>query len=77
MSEHKELREKMFIHYDNGGNTLDLGTIEKAMSFCEDYKDFLNAAKTERECVKESVTRAEQKGFVPFDPQPALSLIHI
>ncbi len=71
MSEHKELREKLFIHYDNGGNTLDLGTIEKAMSFCEDYKDFLNAAKTERECVKESVKRAEQKGFVPFDPQQA------
>ena len=38
MSEHKELREKLFLHYDNGGNTLDIGTIERAMSFCEDYK---------------------------------------
>ena len=77
MSEHKELREKLFIHYDNGGNTLDLGTIEKAMSFCEDYKDFLNAAKTERECVKESVKRAEQKGFVPFDPQQQADVIDL
>lgn len=69
MSEHKELREKLFIHYENGGNTLDIGTIEKAMAFCEDYKKFLNTCKTERECVTESVRRAEAAGFKPFDPE--------
>ena len=28
---------------------------EKAFKYCEGYKQFLNAGKTERECVKEAV----------------------
>ena len=35
-------------------------------SYCEDYKKFLDAGKTERECVTEAVRLAEAKGFKPF-----------
>ena len=34
-----------------------------ALDFCEDYKAFLDAARTEREAVREIVVRAEAKGF--------------
>jgi len=36
---------------------------KKIMSFSEDYKTFLDAAKTEREAVKEIVARAKEAGF--------------
>jgi len=34
--------------------------------YCEDYKKFLDAGKTERECVDEAVRLAEMRGFKPF-----------
>ena len=37
--------------------------MEELMKFNEDYKDFLTASKTERECVKTSVKIAEAHGF--------------
>ena len=40
---------------------------EKAFKYCEGYKKFLNAGKTERECVKESVRQAEEAGYVNLD----------
>ena len=40
---------------------------QEAMDFCEDYKSFLNAAKTEREAVSEIVRRVEAAGYVPFE----------
>ena len=41
--------------------------IGKADAYCEGYKAFMDAAKTEREAVCEAVKMAEAKGFVPFD----------
>ena len=40
---------------------------------CEDYKKYLDSGKTERECVKISIERAEKAGFVPFDKTGTLS----
>lgn len=42
---------------------------EKALSdeYCEEYKDFLDAAKTERESVKKAIELAEKRGFRPYD----------
>ena len=37
--------------------------MEELMKFNEDYKEFLTASKTERECVKTSVKIAEANGF--------------
>ncbi|MCH1951807.1 aminopeptidase [Enterocloster sp. OA13] len=41
--------------------------IEKASKYCEGYKAFLNAGKTERECVKASVKMLKKAGYRPFD----------
>lgn len=40
---------------------------QAASEFCEDYKTFLNAAKTEREVVAEVERRALAAGYVPFE----------
>ena len=40
----------------------------EAESFCEDYKTFLNCSKTERECVRYTVSLAEAEGYRAFDP---------
>lgn len=41
--------------------------IRRADAYCEGYKTFMDAAKTEREAVSEAVKMAEKAGFVPFD----------
>lgn len=41
--------------------------IEKASKYCEGYKAFLNAGKTERECVKAAVKMLKKAGYRPFD----------
>ena len=41
---------------------------EPAFAYCEGYKAFLNATKTEREAVEWAVREAEANGFVPYDP---------
>ncbi len=38
----------------------------EAAAYAEDYKSFLNAGKTERECVTEAIRLAREKGFVDF-----------
>jgi aspartyl aminopeptidase len=45
----------------------DADTLAAADSYCRSYIDFLNAAKTERETVRQALAMAEQAGFVPWD----------
>lgn len=40
---------------------------EKAFKYSEGYKDFLNAGKTERECVKTALKMLKKAGYRPFD----------
>lgn len=40
---------------------------EKALAYCEGYKDFLNTGKTERECVKAAVKMLKKAGYKPFE----------
>ncbi|MFI3205870.1 MAG: aminopeptidase [Clostridia bacterium] len=54
---------------ENGFMTVSEKVIEKADKFCENYKVFLNVSKTEREATSYAVARAEEKGFVEFDPE--------
>ncbi len=61
------LKEQLMISKKNGGILLSEEEIKKADRFCEDYKAFLNAAKTEREAVEVSIARAEANGFAPFE----------
>ena len=41
--------------------------VQSAQSFCEDYKAFLNAAKTEREAVAETLRLLGAAGYTPFE----------
>lgn len=66
-SQAKLLKEKLMPATKNGGIVMSDDEIKKAMSYCESYKAFLNAAKTEREAVSYAVAEGEKRGFVPFD----------
>ena len=57
MEETKEKQKK------NAWNKYDDAQIEKVMQYNEGYKKFLSACKTERECVKEAICQAEEKGY--------------
>jgi aspartyl aminopeptidase len=46
---------------------MDPGEIDAADRYCRSYIDFLNAAKTERETVRQALSMAEQAGFVPWE----------
>lgn len=43
------------------------GEVEKAAAFCEGYKTFLDAGKTERECVKAAVELLKAAGYQELD----------
>ena len=69
MSEKTEaelLREKLFKSNKNGRLEASDETLAKADEYCEGYKAFLDAAKTEREAVKVSVSMAQKAGFKEF-----------
>ena len=62
------LQEQLLMHPENIGILLSDEELEKAQAFCEDYKKFLDAAKTEREAVDVVLEMAQKAGYVPFDP---------
>lgn len=60
------LKEELFYERKNMLESKN-GIDEDAVSrYADQYKDFLNQAKTEREAVNYAVHYAEQNGFVPF-----------
>ena len=61
------LKEKLALKRQSGLKDASEETLEKAFAFCEDYKKFLDDAKTEREANEASIIIAEQNGFVPFE----------
>lgn len=63
----KELKKKLFAERKNGLLRISDEEYEKAQSYCEGYKEFINSAKTEREAVKVAVKLAEKQGFIPFE----------
>ena len=71
-TETEKLKDSLFYTPRHAAQVLDGEKIAEADAYCEDYKAFLNAAKTEREAVSEAVRMAEEAGFVPFDPTARL-----
>lgn len=61
------LKEKLFLNQKNGYEVMSEDTVKFAYSFSEDYKNFLNEAKTEREAVSYAEKQAIERGFVPFE----------
>lgn len=62
----QELEEKLTWSFPHIGRDAVEQSLE-ASGYCEGYKAFLNAGKTERECVKEAVKMLTAAGYVPFD----------
>lgn len=69
----KELKEKLFINRKNGYAAVEEDVTAAANDFCEGYKAFLDAAKTEREAVKVAVELAKKAGFKEFDVNGSIS----
>ena len=65
MSDIKALKEQLFYTPKNGLKTADDNLLSAIFDYCEDYKKFLDAAKTEREAVKTALDMAKEKGFIP------------
>ena len=59
-------REALLYQPKNGYDRLNPAEEADLNAYCEDYKKFLDAGKTERECVDETVRLAEYHGFRPF-----------
>ena len=66
MSVAKEQREKLIWEFPNIGKKAPEQE-EKAFAYCEGYKEFLNAAKTERKFVREAVLRLKEAGYEEFE----------
>ncbi len=66
MTESEKLKETLFCQKKNGRLAAGDELLAEADRYCEGYKAFLNAAKTEREAVKEAISKAEQNGFTAF-----------
>ena len=62
----EDLRKKLFYTAPHAAQKMSPAEIGKADAFCEGYKDFLDAAKTEREAVTQAVALAELNGFRPY-----------
>ncbi len=63
----EQLKEQLFYTPGEAAKSLTAEELERADTYCEGYKTFLDAAKTEREAVTQAIRMAEEKGFVPFD----------
>lgn len=62
----KELSDKLLFSQKSISD-IDKSVNEKAQKFCEDYKVFLDEAKTEREAVKAALKRLKKAGYVEFN----------
>lgn len=62
----KELKEKLFCPKKNGYKRIDSAEEKAVFDFAEEYKCFLDTAKTEREAVCYAVKELEKNGFVEY-----------
>ena len=63
----EELKEKLFYNPKHASEVISQEETDKADAFCDEYKNFLNKAKTEREAVVYVLEKAKKNGFVEFD----------
>ena len=63
----KELQEKLTHEWKNAWEVMDEKETEKAFQISDEYKDFLDKGKTEREAALEVIRMAEEKGYVSLD----------
>ena len=66
-SQAEQLKEKLFYVKKHATLVMSAQEEKKADKYCEGYKKFLDAGKTEREAAATAVAMAEKAGFKPFD----------
>ena len=67
-----KLRETLAHQKKNGYDRLLPGELEAIETYCKGYKQFLDAGKTERECVDRTIALAEAVGFHQYQHGEAL-----
>ncbi len=72
MSEQKKLREELLLNGKNGYDRISAEELTDINGYCENYKDFLNHGRTERECVETAIALAEAEGFRAYEPGQSL-----
>lgn len=63
----EDYRNELFYQLKNGYDRIDTEERLVMEQYAEEYKKFLNEARTEREAVKLAVEMAEAQGFVPYE----------
>lgn len=69
MEEIKRMKEEFFYNKKNGNLRLSNELLRQAQEYCEDYKVFLDEAKTERRACEYTEKLAKEKGFKPFSKE--------
>lgn len=59
---------KELLYHRRAVADCDPAALTEAQAFCEGYKAFLDAAKTERDACRTAVRMLEQAGYKPFEP---------
>ena len=67
LEEEKKLRNKLFLKRENGAKMISDCEISDSEKFSEEYKNYLNRSKTERENVLYILGKALENGFYWFD----------
>jgi len=63
----ERLAEKLVLKPENSGNRMKPREIQDAFALCDDYKEFLDAGKTERECAAWTLAVLRKSGYKPFE----------
>ena len=63
----EQLRKALTYQKKNGYDRLQSGELEAMEAYCTGYKQFLDAGKTERECVDRTIALAEAAGFRAYE----------
>ena len=66
------LKEQLFRTPKDASRSLSDEEIAKADAYCEGYRRYIDAGKTEREAVDAAIALANAKGYVPYDREKAL-----
>lgn len=70
--ENKKIRDELFYQRRNGFDLISMEDRVAMEDYCEEYKKFLNRARTEREAVKLAAAEAESRGFIEYKQGMAL-----
>ena len=69
---YQEERDALLFQTKNAYKALSDEELQAMQDYCRDYMAFLDAGKTERECVIEAIRQAEAAGFKSYEPGMAL-----